>query len=103
MIVLTVFGEWLLMSKERLEDKCRVVDDLLNNRAELTNFVNDYYLQAEQASRSTETIIELGKKIDRLQSENFRYREQLESIHNFVKGTIFETLEGESSEKMHHL
>ncbi len=44
------------MSKKQLEDIDKVVDDLLNNRVELSNFVNDYYLQSNQVQETEKKI-----------------------------------------------
>src|SRR5699024_4487225 len=89
------------MSKERLEEIDRVVDDLLNNRGELTNFVNDYYLQAEQVQELEEVNENLGYLVGKMYGENSfdikklteqnkRYREALNRIKATTKeGTTY--------------
>lgn len=56
------------MSKERLKEMGRAVDDLLNNRDELTSFVNDYYLQSE--------------RVQELEQQNKCYHEALMEIED---------------------
>ena len=76
------------MSKERLEEIDQIVDDLLNNRGELTNFVNDYYLQTERVQELVYENFQLKDDVNRLENEylhgvkqqNNRYREAIEQV-----------------------
>lgn len=92
------------MNKERLEEMDRVVDDLLNNRGELTNFVNDYYLQAERFEVLAEQNDEVLAKNRRYQAfinkatERIKGDKEYGQLHYDVESILSQALDGELDE-----
>lgn len=84
------------MSKERLDE---IVDDLLNNRLELTSFVSENLEQVERVQRLEKEWLSIMKKLDnreltiktyyneinRLHEQNKRYREVIKGVLNIIE------------------